>query len=385
MFIELGNISLSKALFILTPIFFVTRDFLTFCGVINLLCLPIFMSLGMISVGLLEFLNYCGKKEPQKSKETWLINLEILGVENVQKKKDSAFFLTMLFTFLCGLLDILTWLPFLFIKYYEKDKTIKNLPELFKNAKLFEIIFVLIFYSLIMKTKIYRHHLLALGIIITSNIALGLICKLYFSWEMIWFAYFLGERCLHSLKEVTEVWIMRKRQVTPYFMIFYEGIIEFICSIGIWAFMSKNFFDFHVGEKIKTLYFIMLLIAYVILSGLYNLFVQKINFRYSPSHRIITDYAGILFLYIFEEIKNKNKNKKEISTYEIVLEIIISIFIILSVLVYNEIFILNFCSLQEDTSKYIVKRGKEEVSEDIKVDEPLIDPNNMSLRTVDTF
>ena len=381
MFIELGNISLSKALFILTPIFFVTRDFLTFCGVINLLCLPIFMSLGMISVGLLEFLNYCGKKEPQKSKVAWLINLEILGVENVQKKKDSAFFLKILFTFLCGLLDILTWLPFLFIKYYGKDKTIKNLPELFKNAKLFEILFVLIFYSLIMKTKIYRHHLLALGIIITSNIALGLVCNLYFSWEIMWFVYFLGERCLHSLKEVIEVWIMRKRQVTPYFIIFYEGIIEFICSIGIWAFMSKDdFFDFHVGDKIKTLYFIMLLIAYVILSGLYNLFVQKISFRYSPSHRIITDYAGILFLYIFEEFKNKKR-----STTEIVLEIIISIFIILSILVYNEIFILNFCSLQEDTSKYIVKRGKEEVSEDIKVDEPLMYPNNKSLRSVESF
>ena len=78
---------------------------------------------------------------------------------------------------------------------------------------------------------------------------------------------------------------------------------------------------------------------------------------FTPCHFIISEsISQIISTFI-------GQNLKELSTTRQVFIYILFFIIFLGSLIYNEIFIINICSLSKNTQKYIIKRQKEETDD----------------------
>ena len=94
------------------------------------------------------------------------------------------------------------------------------------GAKLIEILIVIFFSFLILHLKIHRHHLLGISIFAICTIFLCLIdatmdfdIKLFF----LLFIYSI----LYSLYQITEKYILNRTRISPYSLLFFEGLFLF--------------------------------------------------------------------------------------------------------------------------------------------------------------
>ena len=230
---------------------------------------------------------------------------------------------------------------------------------------LFTIIAYVIFGRLILGMKIYSHQIFSLIIILVSNLTIILLVfigkqneNIFLSLLFIFAIVVLF--CLYNnlVKRYFNVYMG-----SPYYLMFIIGamstclilIYEIITVIafgkdtnfnGIFYQMEKNF----ENTKLYPLIFIAdVLSAFLWIAGI----ILTIYF-FTPCHFIICEsISQILSSFISQPLG-------DLSTERQVIIYILFVVIFLGSLIYNEIFIINICSLSKNTQKHISQRQKEE-------------------------
>ena len=154
----------------------------------------------------------------------------------------------------------------------------------------------------------------------------------------------------------------------------YEGFFGLIiCSI---FFSAENYFNDATDVYKKCsggdfTFFIFLLIFYVILCGIKNVFKMVTIKLYSPMAKSLTDYfLNPIYLSYNFGLKADFMTKGSRNIPYFVVNLILSFIISFFGCVYNEFIVLLFCGLERNTHDQISKRADEHVlSELLSMDE----------------
>ena len=150
--------------------------------------------------------------------------------------------------------------------------------------------------------------------------------------------------------------------MNPFVVLMYEGLFGFLLTF-FFFFLPEYFQDVNKIYKNKDknfALFIFLLIVYMILSGLKNIFRVVTIKIYSPMAKILTDYIinplyFPYYCYVLDDFKDK---KKILNVGYITLNCIVAFIISFFGCVYDEFIILFCCKLEHDTHHQISKRSE---------------------------
>ena len=249
-------------------------------------------------------------------------------------------------------------------------------PYAFKTSSsvslFFSIISYVIFGRLLLGMKIYTHQIFALIIILVGNIIIVLLVFIgketqNFILSLLFIVSIVVLFCLYNnlAKRYFNVYMG-----SPYYLMFVIGLIS-ICLIfpyeviTIIAFGKNTSFNgiFYQMEKNfeKTSLYPLIFIGDIISAFLWIAGIILTIYFFTPCHFIICEsISQILSAFISHTLD-------ELSVARQVIIYILFFIIFLGSLIYNEIFIINICSLSKNTQKHIIIRQKEE-TDNILVD-----------------
>ena len=246
------------------------------------------------------------------------------------------------------------------------------------------IVSVPLFSYLLLNKKLYKHHIFALILTLIGAFVITLArFILGFSKveEYLYHILNLLFSFIFSFSLVLIKYIMIKFLISPYFFLFYDGLfciinliicvfLEYPLIININDYMNSKIdvkkendrYFINNYLKIFTLYsqentnFYFSLFFFLISSFCYFIFNVLTIFRFSPYLNVLTDFLTPflynIFNFIFLEDDRSNKN-----IYRYFFEFIGHIIIILGASILNELIILNFFGLNENTYEKISERG----------------------------
>ena len=347
----------------------------------------LFCSLAQLTIGIFEIIsklrqhNY-GKekqreKEKQNSKTTFIYtsNNEDIIINEDDKKRgsDSSSHskLTYLNYIAIALLACGNSLFSLVIFGFEKNETLSKFNFQYE-IKFIGFFYVILLCSKVFKTEFHRHHILSIVIIVILEFGLTIISIFIINNPATENKGYLGiiMKCIlillcdfyFSSRYVTEKWLMDKKYISPYYLLFLEGAIStalnlslmgiftsFKCHIdylGDFCGQRETLFDFSVfWNDIKT-HWVYVVSFYIISAGI-ELFITLSNKNMTPAYRPIFDMLpAILGLFLY------------IDSSSIVIKFFIYSVIIFATLIYNEIVILHFCGLDVNIVDNIELRGE---------------------------
>ena len=222
------------------------------------------------------------------------------------------------------------------------------------------------FSKFILKENLYKHHYLSIIISIIGWIILSIPICLKIKKEDI-LANFLNliHGAIYPLILVLIKYTSDKYYITPLLTSLLFGLISVVLTlIGFIIFtlikyhdftFFKNVFDFSkVDNKlIISIFYVLLFLCGTIL----KLLNMLILFYFSPIFLQIAEVISPLFLWIALSIE-KNTN----TILELVIYPIGYVIVIFSSLLCNEMIILNFCGLSENTKIFVYQRMDKEIS-----------------------
>ena len=218
------------------------------------------------------------------------------------------------------------------------------------NAWIWYILFASIFYYLIFKVKLYKHHYLSILLIILIGLIIDLVTENLQN-ELInnplHLAMKLLKEIFYPLYNVIAKYTMERKYVSVYEFSFYVGLILFIALMSF-ALLDNYYFKlFDYSKYFENFNYIELL---VILGAIFTqlginlttLFTSKNN---SPCHVFIIFVFGQMAYYI--SFKGTD-----------ILVIFLLIIILFFSLIFNEIIEINIFGLSRNTKKNIVARAE---------------------------
>ena len=220
------------------------------------------------------------------------------------------------------------------------------------NTTILNILITSLFYYLIFKIKLYRHHYLSIILIIIVGFIIDMILgNLLFDIDnnLGLFFFRLLREVLFSLSSVVDKYILEKKFGSVYEILLTNGVITSTLFI-IFAIIDHNFFGIYNYEEYFNNFNTMeLLVASgVIITQLgLNVSILFTNKNNSPCHIFIIFIFGQLAYYI------------EFSGSDAIVIFCLIIILFLS-FVFNEILEINFLGLSDNTKKNISKRAETE-------------------------
>ena len=238
----------------------------------------------------------------------------------------------------------------------------------FINKKTFEkkfyyLIFLPIFSKFILKSKLFRHQIFSLFIILIGV-------------SLLFISFILNEKKSEVIFNIFQViisasdsfvYVMIKQLTHKYFLSpylcllfigFFSLIILLVGFIIFYLITDKNldnFIGIFEGESLDSvIYLILFFISCLFLNTLSVLVI----FYFSPTLLMATEIINPILIWIkslFEEGEEKN-------ALDIVLNSVGYSLVFLSSSIYNEIIIFNFFGLNRYTKKYLEKKQREELS-----------------------
>ena len=148
---------------------------------------------------------------------------------------------------------------------------------------------------------------------------------------------------------------------TPYFIMFYVGIINTISLLIfdiIAYFVDPSISGIIIGfrDNIQNAGNFFLFILDLLIEYIWNLGIWILIYYFSPCHYFISDYASEYLYFILKRFKKKDPFFHDNINY--IFMIICGIFIFIFSLVFNEVIIINFQNLDYNTNKRIKEREK---------------------------
>ena len=228
------------------------------------------------------------------------------------------------------------------------------------NTWAFTIGFMSIFSYKILQIKYYRHHYLCIIVIIIEGISYNIIShKFYpeaFMKNYLYYLSFLVTEVIFSLLSVLDKYLIHKKYINSYEILFSQGIIEFILGLITLTITTKinkldNFFDFihslsNNGKEIVI--FVALIIDQFFV---YAVQITVIDI-FSPFHVFLMKIINEFILFFSTIDKNINNIKV------LILTSVCIVTCLLMILIFIEIIELNFCGLSYMTKKNIELRAK---------------------------
>ena len=224
--------------------------------------------------------------------------------------------------------------------------------EIKTNAWIWNILFSSIFYYLIFKVKLYKHHILSIILIIIIGLIIDLVTN-NLQTEIVDNTVFLVMKFLKELffsfHIVLAKYVMEIKYASVYEFSFYMGVFNLI-FLGIFVIFDYNYIGiYNYEEYFNNFNFTELLVIFDIIItqlgiNLGTLFTAKNN---SPCHVFIIFVFGQLAYY---------KNLKD----DLILVIISLILILFLSLIFNEIIEINFCGLSHNLKRNIASRAESE-------------------------
>ena len=254
-----------------------------------------------------------------------------------------------------------------FVNYYLFILTI----DIKTNTWTMYIVFTSIFYYLIFKSKLYRHHYLCIGLILIFGIIIDIIEEnllIEAKKKTASFCLSILRVILLSLNYVLIKYTMEKKYVSPYVLGMFIGIINLLLFIifGIldhfFIHIYNNYIEYFQNFNASKLLVILGLMSTQL--GLYTslFFIDK---NESPCHIFIVFVFG-QFGYIFWNLRFIQDGRKIAGI------IILLALILFFSLVFNEIIELRFLGFAYNTKRNITERGA------IETDNTMLLNNNAS-------
>ena len=276
----------------------------------------------------------------KKIKNKFLRKISKLSSHSISKNKCKIFFVIL--TIAIGYNNYIS------SKMLLKGKTIFEI-------RIYHVIFNTIFCKIILGYEIYKHQLLSLILILIgwAFISVPIFVKLTIG-DIYYNVLFFFGAIFYPLYLVLLKYIIENYYISVYLDMFFIGIILLIISsfltIGNSFMNYSNFSDlFNIFDFAKDKLLIFLAFASgTIVKFIFCIIIQN----FSPNIFVLTNVISSIITWIYN-IGYKRKPEK--TMYIIFLSI--GYFIILiSCLIYNEIIILNFCKLNENTNFNINER-----------------------------
>ena len=289
------------------------------------------------------------------------IDLEIEKIEKKNSKRKHLYIL---------ILAIIYLVPMLLDAFNTYEFKTSSPVSLF-----IAIISYVIFSRIILGMKIYSHQIFALIIILVSNIIIILLVIIQREEQgiidmILNFIIILSIVILYCLYNNLVKKYFNVYMGSPYYLMFIIDAMP-ICLIlpyeiiTVIAFGKDTKFNgiFYQMEKNyeKTKLYPLIFIADIISAFLWIAGINLTVYFFTPCHFIISESISQIISTIISQTFENLSLTKQIIIY------ILFFMIFLGSLIYNEIFIINICSLSENTRKYIIIRQKEE-TDNIKKD-----------------
>ena len=289
------------------------------------------------------------------------IDLEIEKIEKKNSKRKHLYIL---------ILAIIYLVPMLLDAFNTYEFKTSSPVSLF-----IAIISYVIFSRIILGMKIYSHQIFALIIILVSNIIIILLVIIQREEQgiidmILNFIIILSIVILYCLYNNLVKKYFNVYMGSPYYLMFIIGAMSISLIlpyeiITVIAFGKDTKFNgiFYQMEKNyeKTKLYPLIFIADIISAFLWIAGINLTVYFYTPCHFIISESISQIISTIISQTFENLSLTKQIIIY------ILFFMIFLGSLIYNEIFIINICSLSENTRKHIIIRQKEE-TDNIKKD-----------------
>ena len=222
------------------------------------------------------------------------------------------------------------------------------------NTWILDILFTLIFYYLSFKIKLYKHHYLSIILIILLGIILDLVLKNLQSdinYNVLLLLLSLSREIIYSLYVVTNKYLFEKKFCSVYEIIFFNGLIELIL-FSIFSIFDYYFFKFDNYDYFTDFNYIKLLVIIGTVITQFGLFICIFytNKKNTPCHIFIIYVFGKLAYYL-----DFSRNS--------IMIIIVQLFILILLLIFNEIIEINCFGLSKYTKKNIINRAEKEEKE----------------------
>lgn len=266
-----------------------------------------------------------------------------------------------LILFLLAILDLSEFigLSILFLAENYEDNRLLN------TTRMLEFLFVGFMYYFFLKTSLHRHNYISLLIIISGMIMVMFGQNKLFTFQPILLTTIFSN-LFYACLEIIEKWLMDKKFISLYEIIFCEGlygliIILILCLIGSKVECQSWMYLCATGESVINLniilkevfsfysYLIEVLI-YVITSSGYNIFIHLCNKDLGPTHHIVSEALASMVVMLVSLILSERK----ISLW---MQIVGHILIVMGTLVYNEIIIFHFLGMNKNTKDEIIERA----------------------------
>ena len=267
--------------------------------------------------------------------------------------------------FLCSFLKVIGNFDFLYFYSYK----IKKREDILDNLDIiFFTLLVCINEHSILKIQTYKHHKLGIFFIIFALIILTLsnYLRIFNQFNTKKFIYVIILSFENQFL-LSYLYIIEKKLNYEYFinifkMSCFEGlfgiiIIIFLMIINQVFFIDSilNFNNFSFIKQINNILNFLLIITFIILSCLINIFRLKITEFTRPSTNSIGHLLSIFFIDIFDSFYKGPKI--QIFSYDIIFS---SIFSIIGTFIFCEVIVLNFCNFDKYTFDKLSRRSEDD-------------------------
>ena len=249
-----------------------------------------------------------------------------------------------------------------------------------------------------LKLPVYKHHKFSLSIIgicliivivseyLFQDIDLGMS---YLRLTMAIICTIISKGLI-SVEDSIEKYLFEYDYMDPFVVLIYEGLFGFLLTFFL--FFLKEYFDDFI-KVYKKCYdspwnftlFIFLLILYMVLSGLKNIFKVVTIKIYSPVAKMLTDYFinPLYFFYNMAVLKDFQRHGNT-DWFYLILNFVLAIIVSFFGCVYNEFIILFCCGLGHDTHYLITKRSEENLQMELANVNDSFDTHNLE-NSLDKF
>ena len=249
-----------------------------------------------------------------------------------------------------------------------------------------------------LKYEYFKHHNLSIVVIFCASILYSIFDTLQDngsikSYPIIHIIQVIIVLILRGSQECIEKWLMDKKYLSPYFIMFIEGLSGFIITSLFFPLYSiatchESAVYYCQGEKVEHFFesmstilthswYIIFLILYMISNYFFMIFKFFTNKSLSPSHRSISDILGLFCIWVIrilfleeafglkeitqsEDPDGGNKSVKISDVAVNIVKFISYLAMMLAMFIFLEILILPFCNFEANTDSEIDSRSCKE-------------------------
>ena len=337
------------------------------------------MFLGEILAGLYQFIINANSETKVKKENLRVYQNTLLNTKGAIVDKPQDYSITrknvFLLVFLSSVIDFLCYTATSYLCSFP----IIELYNIHTEMRITPIFFMSILSWKFLHIEIFKHHTIAILIVGIGFITISVNRLISYSNDIFPLQYlilFFLIHSIYSIKQINDKYIIDKLYMSPYVLLFYQGIIGFVIClviVGIFSiihvindtFLSSNlnYFENDTFSQVWDVFHLNAINGYLILLTITGTFVNIIFMLikkfFSPTHRSIADslnaFSTWAYLFCFS-----NTEWTIQWDWLKLLDFFGYLVIIIGSLMYNELLIVHVGNLVQDIIENIADRAEKD-------------------------